>query len=97
MSINPFRPTLVWLPVDDQIRIDNRRNQQSVTSWRLIGSSYRNGRHLPGSTILELSGGGTRYYRDTVSVAAAIEHAETLGYDVSAVRAKTDEWVKTGR
>ncbi len=81
----------------DAMRIDNRINPRSVVSWTMTGSSYRNGRRIPGSVCLNLSGGGLLWYAENTPLATAFDDAADRGFDTSEARAKADEWVRTGK
>lgn len=70
----------------------------SVTGWKMVGSTYRHGLKLPGFTLLYLSDGSTRYYRDDVAIGPALDRIQLEhGVDVTEARRQLQEWVETGR
>lgn len=90
-------PSLGWISTRDAHRIDNKIRQRAVVSWEMVGSHWFRGRQFPGYTLLHLEGGGWMWFPESAPLDAAIAQAEDHGFNVTDVRARLDEWVRTGK
>lgn len=88
------RPYIEPIPTCDMQRMENARNPRKVTGWTMRGSAYRNGRRMPGCTLLYLEGGGYIYYAEDVAIGPALEDAADRGFDVREAQAKIEAWIR---
>lgn len=69
----------------------------TVTGWRMVGSSYKNGIQFKGYTLLLISDGSTRFYPDEVAIGPALDRVQAdHGIDTTDAKRKLAEWVQTG-
>jgi hypothetical protein len=70
-----------------------------VVELQMIGGAYHNGRYYPGWGNIRLDNGKRLYVGEKESNGwkALLDYADQQGYDIEEMRAKVENWVKTGR
>ena len=84
------------LSTRDTDRLDNKIKQRAVIGWVLVGSSYKNGRKIPGEVRLMLEGGGWMWFPEDTPIDEALKQADDHGFNVNQAREDLDEWIRTG-
>lgn len=72
--------------------------REIVTSWRLVGSCYRNGHRSPGFGLVETSHGKTVYVPEDKArgIEGLLAYAEAQGVNADDARGRVTDWAKTG-
>lgn len=68
-------------------------------SYRLVGESWRNGTRIPGFGVVKTDDGKTIYVPESEckGLEGVLSYAEKQGVDVTEMRNRTAEWVRTGK
>ncbi len=72
-------------------------DQEFVTSWKLVGDSYRGGLHVPGWGECRTNRGRTLFVPVPRGIDGILEYADQVGVSTQDARARLQQWVKTGQ